>query len=712
MATQVNRLKQALASWQRKRRDAVSSIRAALDPAQPEAGLALNTAADKDAPAFRPALVAALVGALGLAVLGQYLLTRSGAIAGPGLVILTAGLAFMVLAHWLYRRRALPWWLVKVSARLRLTVDQPLLLVTAIACAYAAKVIATDSPLLADALLPYLLWGLAIGLSLLGSYRRGLPADGAAKAEAGFSQPWGRRERLAVALLFVGAFCIRVAGNDAVPAALSGDEGSAGLMALDWIEGRFNNPFVSGWFSFPSLFFTLPAGAIAFLGRNYAALRLPSALAGSLTVIGLYWMARPMFGRVTATISAVVLAGLTLHVHFSRIGLNNIWDGLFIVLAVGCFWRGWQSGRRGYFVATGLIIGFSQYFYTSALLLPLLLAAWIGLQLMAQPARLRDSWPDLLLLVVVALVVYLPLSLFYFAHPDEFFAPINRVSLLHNGWFEATQRATGQSIVQLLLMNFRDAFLAFTSVPLRAWFGSGQPLLQPLAAGLFALGLALLVMEWRAPRSWLALLWIAGVVGIGALTESTPAGQRYVIATPVAALLVGLALATTSAWLRESWPGGRRVINLLALALVVFSLAQDLRFYFGRYAPTIGQGDPNTQVASTLGRHLQGYPAGTTAYFFGPPRMSYRGFSTLRFLAPNVEAIDVAEAITAPPDWPMAAGRSVFVFLPERQGESAFVLERYPGGEGQWHYNHKGEALFWLYEPPPGTATAGASNSH
>lgn len=521
-------LKQRLTRFQRRPADTVvvPLVASVAAPTEATGALALP---------YRLPLLAALLGALGLAVLGHYMTARGAAFQRAGLAVVVVGLALLIVAQSLFRQRAVPHWLETASTRLRLAADQPILLALAFVCAYAAKVIATDVPRPLNPVLPYLVWGGAIALAILASYRPGLDAAGAA-AEAGLGQPWQRWERVGVCLLFVVALAVRGLLNGQVPAALSGDEGSAGLMAVEWAEGRFVNPFVVGWFSFPALFFALPATAISMLGRTYAALRAPSALAGALTVAGLYWMARPFFGRPTALLSAIVLVSLNLHVHFSRIGLNNIWDGLFAVLTVGFFWRGWQSGRRGYFVAAGLVMGLSQYFYASALLLPLILGSWFGLQLVFNRSVARQRLPDLLSMALVALVVYLPLGLFYLSHPTEFLAPLNRVSLLRAGWFEGMQRTTGLPIWRIVLDNFRDAALGFTMVPLRAWYGAGKPLLLPLPAGLFVLGVALLLSDLRAPRSWLPLLWIAGVTAIGALTESTPAGQRYVIAAPVAAL--------------------------------------------------------------------------------------------------------------------------------------------------------------------------------
>ena len=87
--------------------------------------------------------------------------------------------------------------------------------------------------------------------------------------------------------------------------------------------------------------------------------------------------------------SAALLAALAFHIHFSRIGLNNIWDGVFVVFILGLFWRGWQTERRWYFNAAGVMLGLSQYFYSGARLIPLILLSWLGLAFVTDWRRAR-----------------------------------------------------------------------------------------------------------------------------------------------------------------------------------------------------------------------------------------------------------------------------------------------------------------------------------
>ena len=635
----------------------------------------------------RAAPLAFVAGAVALILYGRSVLLAGGDVVG-GLVCVAAGAGAFLLARAAvggkiaWRR----WWLVPGG----------------LALGAAAHALAGEGPLMEHPLLAPLAWLLGVGLVAAALWRRD-------ETPTPFALPWPRAEIAGVAALFVAALLLRLIGNNAVPAMLTGDEGSAALNAVAVTKGEFNNPFTIGWFSFPSLFFLLPGVAIKVLGQTYGALRTPSALAGALTVVGLYLWARPMFGRLVAGLAALMLAALNYHIHFSRIGLNNIWDGLFAVLVLGAWWRAWQEGRRRWhFLLAGALLGLSQFFYTGARLLPIVLLGWcVLLALTGGWPELRQHWRNIASAAAMALAVYLPLGLYFWNHPAEYAAPANRVSLLvsqlgdpNQSWLAKTSAETGKPRLLLLAENYRDSFLGFVGKPLRAWYESGQPMLLAAPTALFVLGLAIALVGLRDRRYWLPLLLLGGVVSLGAITESTPAAQRYIMGAPVAALLVGVALATLCRFMGELAPPKRQRPLVAGLALVagIAIAAVDLRFYFYDYIPHGGHGDTNTQVASQLAQRLAGYPAGAQVYTFTAPRLVYTGFSTLPFMAPQVVSTDVLDPITSPPTWQLPGPRAAFVFLPERASEAALVRQRYPGGAEQWFYDSDAQQLFLMYE--------------
>jgi 4-amino-4-deoxy-L-arabinose transferase-like glycosyltransferase len=646
-------------------------------------------------PGFRLTFAVSLASAVVFVILGQFIYSLDDQNHVRGVVLIALGLALFVLARLTYVKRADPRWLRGFAERLGLQPFQLLLILPGLGAVTATRWLAGEEVMMSHpwlALLAYL-GGLAV--LVVGWRRRESPQE--TRGASALGPPWTRPEIGLCVALAVFAFLVRAIDNGSIPAALNGDEGGSGLTAVEFAQGSFNNPFVMGWYSFPSMYFTLPALSIAIGGQTYAALRMPSAIAGALGVLGLYWMARPIFGRSAAFFSAALLSTLNLHLHFSRIGLNNIWDAVFAILAIGVFWRGWRTGRRDYFIVAGLLVGLSQYFYASSRLIPLILLGWLLLRIPTDWEHARRRLPDVLAMWCIAIAVVLPLAMYYVAHPDAFMAPLGRFSIFSNDWLTNVAAEQNRPIWLVLLLNFRDAALGFTGKPLVAWFQSGNPLLLPIPASLFLMGVLLSVLNIRDATSWLLFLWLAGVTAIGGLTVDPPTSQRYVIGAPAAALMAGIAAQTLAHWVSEVFPRRRRWTYGLATVLVIAAMGADLHFYFGEYVPNEGLGDLNTQIASQLGHFLEDFPSGSEAYFFGAPRMGYYGFPTLPFMAPQVTGIEVQEPLESPPEWRLT-GPAVFVFLPERESELALVRERYPGGGLVRFMAQDGSLLFLVYE--------------
>ncbi len=153
-------------------------------------------------------------------------------------------------------------------------------------------------------------WLLALGCALLG----GVPLEewrGWLRRGLGLA----RWEWWLLLGLFVGAWLLRGTAVMQFPNTFSGDEGSAGLHAALFLQGKADNWFTIGWFSFPSLYYALQAVFIDLFGQTVAALRYLSALGGALAVFGTYFLARVMFGRSTAVAAAMIMIGSHYHIH-------------------------------------------------------------------------------------------------------------------------------------------------------------------------------------------------------------------------------------------------------------------------------------------------------------------------------------------------------------------------------------------------------------
>jgi 4-amino-4-deoxy-L-arabinose transferase-like glycosyltransferase len=426
----------------------------------------------------------------------------------------------------------------------------------------------------------------------------------------------------------------------------------------------------------------------------------------------LYLFARRLWGRRAAFLAAAFLAVYDYHIHYSRLGANNVWDALFVLLTLWALDRGLATPdgikRTRSFLLAGLVMGLSIYFYTGARLLPLLVAVYVGFFWTRRYFRRAGPEPveglngrSILLMALAFLVAAGPMLGFALTHPSDWNARVNQVGILQSGWLAREPGLTGKSTFQILAEQFLRAAGAFHVFPDRTvWYGAERPLLDFLA-GIFALlGMSWAAIHWRDRRYFLVLIWFWSVIITGGmLTESPPSSQRLTIAIPAVALLVAFGLEQTVRLARRVLVFNRRWADLILGLLVLVLAVSDVHYYFARFTPSRRYGSANGETATMIGYYLRDLDGGPRVYFFGAPRI-YWSFGTMTFLAPDVPGQDVVEPLTAPPDFVDRAQRAVFVFLPERAGELNWVQRALPGGRLREFRDAAGELRFIAYEGP------------
>lgn len=498
--------------------------------------------------------------------------------------------------------------------------------------------------------------------------------------------------------LFIGAWLLRGTAVTQFPNTFSGDEGSAGLHAVRFLQGEADNWFTIGWFSFPSLYYALQSMVIDLFGQTVAALRYFAAFGGSLAVVAVYLLARVMFDRGTAVAAAVVMMGSHYHIHMSRIGLNNVWDSLFVTLVLAALWHGWRSGRRLSFVLAGLALGLGQYFYVSVRVLPLLVLLWVVVMWWRHPQQWRERVPGFVLSAYTAVLTIFPLAVYFARHWSEFQAPLNRVTILGER-LASMAAAEGTNQSWIVLRQMWQAALGFTHLPLRLLYQPDEPLLLPLAAGLFLAGLAWALLRFDG-RFGLLLLPLLSVPLLSGFSQDPPASQRFILAMPSVAILVGLPIGLIGRWLRQLWPEGKEWVWLGTAVLLLWLVLVDITFYFGDLYESYELGGFNTVVATDIALTLQAEPTSPDVYFFGFPRMGYFSLNTIPYLAQNVQAVDIVDPLGGPPTWPIAK-TTWAIFLPERLDELALVQQAYPTGTYEEKHDAQGRFLYAVYEIKP-----------
>ena len=285
-----------------------------------------------------------------------------------------------------------------------------------------------------------------------------------------------------------------------LPPGLYPDEAMNGNDALASLgSGRFA-VFYPENYGREGLFIWIVALSLKVLGTSVEALRVPSAVIGTLTVATIYLLASELFGRRVAVLSSLLTAVSFWHVNFSRMSLRAILVPFVMSLAFGVLLRGLRTRRASAVILAGALFGLGAYTYIAFRAAFLLLAATLLLVPWGSWPAAAGRWSQVLpvarrwlpcAFLVAAGVVALPLIAFSLRQPDEFGFRVHRVSVMAA---EDPPEALWRSAVLTGGMFFNRG----DSNPRHSY--RRAPVLPLSVSAFFGLGLVLAVTRAITPR--------------------------------------------------------------------------------------------------------------------------------------------------------------------------------------------------------------------
>ncbi|HLV36787.1 MAG TPA: glycosyltransferase family 39 protein, partial [Spirillospora sp.] len=242
------------------------------------------------------------------------------------------------------------------------------------------------------------------------------------------------------------------------------------------------------------------------LGSNLLALRVVSAVCGLLTVAALYRLGRVLFDARIGLLAAFALAVFPPHIHFSRLGLNNVADPLFGVLALASMAQGLRGGRWRDYALAGVLLGLTQYFYEGGrLLFPALALVW-GL---IAAIRRRGGLRGLACVALAAVVVALPVYYTLLAWDISLVTRLNRRGFAVDYWGRLLLEPGGGALLAHLRDHVLAPFLHYVALPDGSafYYGGHTALILPLLVPVFAAGIVV-ALRRALTAAWLPLLWL------------------------------------------------------------------------------------------------------------------------------------------------------------------------------------------------------------
>lgn len=588
-------------------------------------------------------------------------------------------------------------------------------------------------------ILAFLFWFAAAGVAVYAlSSQPEVSSDQSPVSNLSISQSLSRLELGLILTLTLIALLFRLINVTGHPFIMSGTEANIGLDALAVAEGNLRSPFASGWVSNPTLPAFLQALPVSLMGPSLLSLRLWSVLVGAGTVLAVALLGRRLYGARVGLVAAAFLTGWHLHLHYSRLGVTNIWDPLLVWLGLGLLALAWQENRPTLWLAAGGALGLCAYFYTSSHLLPLMVIGLLVIWLVGNRRELGARGKGLLAAAALAIVIALPQYLYYRAVPQVYMERVNQYGIVQNGWLMNQAAATGQNPLTVLGGQVWRGLLAFNAgMDSSNLYGVMTPFIRSLWAAFYLLGIGLALLKWREVKYQILLVWLGvTLLFAAALMESPPASHRILIATPAVVVLTALAMVwlvdvvgkqlaservgqlasepddaqpihnsqfpdqspvSNPQSLSRSISPAAAILILLVLVGFVFSV-NDALYYFSGYRAANRFGDRNTELAYEVATYLNELEGIEYVYLYGPPSV-YTSFPTfpllLQTVEPGVNFVDVEQGqqiVNA------AADTVVFIYLPERFNEHSDVVARFPGGDLQTFNGTFAAPLFYAYQ--------------
>lgn len=559
-------------------------------------------------------------------------------------------------------------------------------------------------------------WLIAIGVACYSLYN----SPGCSNALESRTNANGSRFTLVASItLFLAALLIRMYDLSNHPFILNGTEASIGLDALNTLRGITRGPFSTGWLTNPTLPLFLLAIPLQLLGPTVFALRLLSSIIGALTVVATFLIGQRLYGRIVGLAAAIILLGSHFHVHFSRLGLTNVWDALLVLLSLGLITIAWQQPpeeNRSTWLLAGLAAGWSAYLYTSSHILPLMLFALMLLTLIFERENWRKQGRNAVAMMGLALVVALPQLLYYQANPDIFMERATALGILdsQSGWLSREMAHTGATQLQLWIQQLSRAALAYNAtLDTGTSYGPFIPLLNFVSGVLAFFGFIMALLRLRQLRYSMLVVWITStIIFAGAMLENPPGSHRYIITAPAVSLIAAIALVEFTKILvilkrvkheavaqETTWSRRRVLFVIIPLLIATFIAVYDIGYYFGPYRNQHHFADRNTEIADVMAGYLNTLEGDWSAYFYGAPAM-YTDFPTIPFLASNFqEDVNLFDVLEPGSELPVTKSPNVvFLFLPERYGEMITPKLDYPYGKELSFDGYYSDPLFHAYE--------------
>ncbi len=369
---------------------------------------------------------------------------------------------------------------------------------------------------------------------------------------------------LCLPAILIGALLLRVLFLGTIPNGFFTDEASNAYDAysiLHTLRDQYGE-FLPWYFKSANdyregLYMYLMVPFIKVFGLNPFGARITSAVIGTLTVLIVYHLAKEIFNERIGLLSALFLAILPWHIHFSRVTFRAILVPCLFCLALLFFVKSLK--RPQWLILSSFLFSINIYTYNSArVFVPLFL---LGLAIIYWEHLWKNRYYTLLAFLAF-FVIFIP-QIFYQLSPEGM-ARANTVGI----------QTDFNKILSDYFSYFNPKFLFFEGDPIPRHKIDKMAGLYEFQIPLLLIGFLGLMRE-KNYYKWILFLWLV-LYPIPAAFISPDSAVRTLVGTPLFAIISGYGTAKIIDFFKGKW----KPIITFSLISIIFA---NLLIYCHRY---------------------------------------------------------------------------------------------------------------------------------
>lgn len=232
-------------------------------------------------------------------------------------------------------------------------------------------------------------------------------------------------------LIVAAAFFLRFYKIDSIPAGVYPDETVNATDAINANETGEYKIFYTNNYGREGLFMNLVALSFKIFGVNILALKIWSIVFGTLTVLGIFLLAKELFKSNRAGLISAFLSAFSFWaINFSRISFRAIMLPFVLTFTFYFIFKGIRSGKFYPFALAGLFFGIGMHTYIAFRVAPAVLFALFIVLLISKRRVFQGYWKHALVFFAFFLITASPMIYDFVKYPEHFSSRSNSISVL------------------------------------------------------------------------------------------------------------------------------------------------------------------------------------------------------------------------------------------------------------------------------------------